>query len=67
MTECANPLCVYRARQLDRALVEMLQLRLQVADGPRARVKELEATVCTLNARLATKNAEIENLRKAAR
>lgn len=66
MTECSDPLCVYRSQQLDRALVEMLQLRLEVADGPRARVKELEATVCTLNARVAKQNAEIETLRKQA-
>ena len=60
MTDCNLPLCMYRAAQLDRALTELLALRLEVADGPRARVRELEQTVASLNRTIAARNAELE-------
>ena len=56
MTACSDPLCVYRAQQLDRLMGEVHLLRLQVADGPRARVLELEHTVRLLNERIADMN-----------
>ena len=65
MTDCPLPLCMYRAAQLDRALLEMLQLRLEVADGPRARVLELEAALCRANQTIAARNSEIEKLKGA--
>lgn len=46
-------------RQLDYALAEVLETRLQVADGPRVRVRELEAAVCRLNETIARLNKQI--------
>lgn len=62
--QCDKPLCAYYRVQFDRALVEMLKLRLEVADGPRARVRELEATVERQNATIADRNARIRSLEK---
>jgi hypothetical protein len=57
--DCA--LCVYLGEQLERAQVEVLELRLQVVDGPRVRVRELERTVEILNGRLAAHNGSKGN------
>ena len=54
--ECG--LCAYLAVQLERAQVEVMELRLQVVDGPRSRVRELERTVEILNGRLAAHNGK---------
>jgi hypothetical protein len=51
------PLCWYTRRQFDRLVAELLETRLQVADGPRHRVAELEATVAKQNAKIAALNA----------
>lgn len=50
------PLCDYYAAQFDRALAEMLELRLQVVDGPRVRVRELEQQLERANCRIAELN-----------
>lgn len=67
MSGCDKPLCLYRAAQLNRAYAEMLELRLQVADGPRARVVELEGQLERANRAIAERNTEIEKLRKSTR
>lgn len=46
----------YFNRRCNDLTVENLELRLQVADGPRTRVRELEMTVEKLNAKLAGQN-----------
>jgi hypothetical protein len=50
------PLCDYYQDQYHRALAEMLELRLQVADGPRSRIRELEANLAKANAKIANNN-----------
>jgi hypothetical protein len=56
--------CAYLEGQLERARDELLQARLEVADGPRRRVRELEGhleqanrTIAELNARLGRKRS----------
>jgi hypothetical protein len=49
-------LCSYYEAQYHRVLAEMLELRLQVVDGPRVRVRELEDTVERLNRKIAELN-----------
>jgi hypothetical protein len=57
VTPC--PTCAYCRGQLERLQEETLRLRLDVADGPRTRVRELEiqleranSTITDLNQRL---------------
>lgn len=64
MSQC--PLCEYREQQMLRALAEVLDLRLQVADGPRSRVRELEAIVERQNETIRSLNARIPRNRKRA-
>lgn len=52
-------LCRYYEAQYHRALADALELRLQVADGPRVRVRELEVALERANSRIASLNAEI--------
>ena len=50
--QCPKPLCRYQAEQLDRAMAENLELRAATADGPRARVRELEGLLAAANGRI---------------
>jgi hypothetical protein len=52
--ECS--LCAYLSQQLERVQADLLETRLQVADGPRGRVQELERNLAEVNARLAQHN-----------
>ena len=46
----------YLNGRCDRLATELLEARTQTADGPRARIMELEAMVERLNLRLADRN-----------
>jgi hypothetical protein len=59
--ECA--LCHYLSLQVERLGVEVLELRLQVADGPRARVQELERNLARANALIAQHNGQTKGKR----
>lgn len=54
--EC--PLCCYLQAQNDRLMTECARLRVEVADGPRARVRELESALERVNAQLARHNGK---------
>ena len=46
----------YLNGRCDRLATELLEARVQVADGPRGRVRELELTVARLNQKIAELN-----------
>jgi hypothetical protein len=48
------PSCEFWESQYHRALAEVLEARLDVADGPRARVRELERNLARANTVTAT-------------
>ena len=50
------PFCAWSQQQMERAFAEVLELRLQVADGPRGRVRELEGQLKRANETIAALN-----------
>lgn len=61
MTRCA--LCDYYREQLERLQDEVLRLRLEVADGPRARVRELETQLARANSTITEQNQRLRRRR----
>ena len=51
-------LCGYYEAQYHRVIAECLELRLQVVDGPRVRVRELEAQLARANRVIAGLNGK---------
>ncbi len=53
------PHCAYLSVQVERLQDEALALRLQVADGPRARVLDLERQLARANEMIGSLNARL--------